>query len=87
MPGRNAHGQGRRIPDGRHGMISNRIILISTRARVNPNYDSTGQAPCVDKLAFTRACHCQYCMVYSMAYKRGVGGGCVLRNRRAIVFQ
>ena len=35
-------------------------------------------------LAFTRYCHCQYCMVYGIT-QAGSGGGRILPNSRAIV--
>jgi len=40
----------------------------------------------LSNLAFTRYCHCQYCMVYGN-HKRGRVGGRILRIRRALVLQ
>jgi len=39
------------------------------------------------RMAFTRYCHNQYCMVYGIHCMVWSGGRRILRNRRAIVLQ
>ena len=45
-----------------------------------------GAPPLCNKLAFTRYCHDQYCMVHDIKIRGSVGGR-ILRNGRAIVLQ
>ena len=63
-------------------MYSVKSVQIADRPVVT--YVHLASAP--PHLAFTRYCHYQYCMVYSI--QMGSGGGCRnVRNGRAIVLQ
>jgi len=59
------------------------LVKVTLIGRVNPKGFPAPQA-CV--LTFTRYCHCQYCMLYGIR-RGGRGGGRILHNSQAIVFQ
>ena len=53
---------------------------------INLRRAPAGQPAVGGALAFTRYCHCQYCMVYGIQ-KEGPWGGRIMRISRAMVLQ
>jgi len=61
-----------------------RIRMAASQEYVNTY--STCRVIALSSLAFTRYCHCQYCMLYGI-HKWGRVGGRILRLSRAMVVQ